>query len=177
MHFKIGDTVAVLDDTLKGTVMAIDKNTVEIKGLDGMTYFYNASELISIRRNRYELSKFNDNDSTFLSDKDNHTIKKNTLKAVKSQTVIEVDLHMHQLKKTTQRMDNFDMLMFQLNTAKAKLDSAIRKKVSKIIFIHGVGERVLKTELRHLLDKYPVTYDDASYQKYGWGATEVVICQ
>jgi dsDNA-specific endonuclease/ATPase MutS2 len=69
------------------------------------------------------------------------------------------------------------MLNLQIDTAKRKLEYAIQKRISKVVFIHGVGEGVLKSELQFLLQKYPVKYYDASYQKYGLGATEVYIFQ
>lgn len=48
----------------------------------------------------------------------------------------------------------------------------------KLVFIHGVGEGVLKSELEFLLSKYDgITFKEASYQKYGVGATEVYIKQ
>ena len=46
-----------------------------------------------------------------------------------------------------------------------------------IIFIHGVGEGVLKNELHYLFGRYPVRFYDASYKKYGLGATEVYVYQ
>ena len=46
------------------------------------------------------------------------------------------------------------------------------------MFIHGVGEGVLRTELEFLLGRYPnVAFYDAEYAKYGVGATEVYIYQ
>ena len=39
------------------------------------------------------------------------------------------------------------------------------------------GEGVLKSELNYLLNNYPVAYYDASYKKYGLGATEVYVYQ
>jgi len=46
------------------------------------------------------------------------------------------------------------------------------------VFIHGVGEGVLRTELEFLLGRYSnVTFYDAEYAKYGVGATEVYIYQ
>ena len=74
-------------------------------------------------------------------------------------------------------MDNFEMLSLQLETAKRKIEYAISKRISKIIFIHGVGEGVLKSELHYLFGRYPVRFYDASYKKYGLGATEVYIYQ
>ena len=90
---------------------------------------------------------------------------------------MEVDLHINQLTKSLKGMDNYDMLNLQLDTAKRKVEFAIQKRVSKIVFIHGVGEGVLKSELQSLLNKYPVKHYDASYKKYGLGATEVYIFQ
>jgi len=65
----------------------------------------------------------------------------------------------------------------QLDTARRQLEFAIRKRIQKVVFIHGVGEGVLKTELEYLFGRYNVKYYDADYQKYGLGATEVYIYQ
>jgi len=88
-----------------------------------------------------------------------------------------VDLHIHQLTGSTRGMTNFDMLNLQLDTAKRQLEFAIRKRIQKVVFIHGVGEGVLKEELKYLFKRYPVDFYDADYQKYGLGATEVYIYQ
>ena len=91
--------------------------------------------------------------------------------------ILEVDLHIHQLVASEKGMSNFDMLSIQLKTAKTKLEFAIKKKNQKIGFIHGIGEGVLRKELHLLLKKYPVEFHEGSYQKYGQGATEVIIYQ
>ena len=90
---------------------------------------------------------------------------------------MEVDLHINKLVKSTRGLDNYDMLNLQLDTAKRKVEFAIQKRISKIVFIHGVGEGVLKSELQSLLNKYPVKHYDASYKQYGLGATEVYVFQ
>jgi dsDNA-specific endonuclease/ATPase MutS2 len=69
------------------------------------------------------------------------------------------------------------MLSLQIDTARHKIEFAIKKRIPKIVFIHGVGEGVLKAELHYLFNKYPIKYYDASYQKYGLGSTEVYIYQ
>ena len=53
----------------------------------------------------------------------------------------------------------------------------MEKKVQKVVFIHGIGDGVLKNELHYLLKKYPVEIMEASFQKYGQGATEIYIYQ
>ena len=58
------------------------------------------------------------------------------------------------------------------------MDFAIRKRIQKLVFIHGVGEGVLKSELDFLLGRYDnLKFYDADYQKYGVGATEVYFFQ
>ena len=91
---------------------------------------------------------------------------------------MEVDLHINQLVKNPKGMGNYEILNLQLETAKRQLEFAMSKRIQKVVFIHGVGEGVLKEELRYLFNKYDsVKHYDADYQKYGLGATEVYIYQ
>ncbi len=75
-------------------------------------------------------------------------------------------------------MNNFEILNLQSETAKRHIEFAIRNRIPKIVFIHGVGEGILKSELDFLLGRYDnISFQDANYQKYGVGATEVYIKQ
>ena len=178
MYFEIGKQVAVLDDTLKGVIVSIENQIIDIQDSDGMIYQYNQNELVIIDEDQYQLSKYSDINNSLLNDKIQDQIKKpSSFKKDKNEVILEVDLHINQLTKSTKGMDNFDMLSLQLDTAKRKIEYAISKRISKIVFIHGVGEGVLKSELHYLLGRYPVRFYDASYQKYGLGATEVYIYQ
>ena len=69
------------------------------------------------------------------------------------------------------------ILQIQMDEAKRKLEFAIRNRIQKIVFIHGVGAGVLKTELEFLFNNFPVKWYAASFKKYGLGATEVYIFQ
>ena len=178
MRLEIGNKVAVLDDVLKGKVIAINKNTIVVETTDGMVFNFDEKELVKIEKEQYELSKYSDINNALLKEKISVNKSKEILfKKQKQEIVLEVDLHINQLVKSVKGLDNYDMLNLQLDTAKRKVVYAIQKRISKIVFIHGVGEGVLKTELQNLLNKYPVKYYDASYKKYGLGATEVYIYQ
>ncbi len=178
MRLEIGNKVAVLDDVLKGIIIKIDGKNIDIRTDDGMLLTFSASELVKIEKDQYELSKFSDINHQLLKEKiASQPSKKSAFKKDKSEVIFEVDLHINQLVVSTRGMDNFDMLNLQLDTAKQKLDYAISKRIPKIVFIHGVGEGVLKSELYRLFQKYPVKFYDASYKKYGLGATEVVFYQ
>ncbi|WP_159948097.1 Smr/MutS family protein [Polaribacter septentrionalilitoris] len=178
MCLQIGNKVAVLDDVLKGKVVAIQGNNVSIQTTDGMIFSFQKSELVKIDVEQHELSKYSDINNPLLKEKISEKKQQKSLfKKEKNEVVLEVDLHINQLVKSTKNMDNFDMLNLQLDTAKRKIEYAISKRISKVVFIHGVGEGVLKSELKRLLNKYSVKFYDASYKKYGLGATEVYIYQ
>lgn len=176
--YKLGDQVVVLDDTLKGVIIDIDNESVKMKGDDGMIYQYQKSELVIIQKDQYQLSKFTDIDHPLLKEKLVVNKKKESnFKKEKKEVILEIDLHINQLIKSHKGMSNFEILTLQLETAKRNIEFAISKHISKIVFIHGVGEGVLKSELHYLLGRYPTKFYDASYKKYGLGATEVYIYQ
>ena len=67
--FSIGDQVAVLDDTLKGIIISIDNQLVDIKGVDGMIYQYHQRELVIIQQEQHQLSKYSDINHPLLKEK------------------------------------------------------------------------------------------------------------
>lgn len=178
MRFQIGNKVAVLDDVIKGVVTNIEGQLIYVKDQDGMIYQFQTSELVKIDIEQRELTKYSDINNRLLKEKMHEkTTKKSAFKKIKNEVVMEVDLHVEKLVKSSRGMDNFDILSLQVETARRKIEYCIQKKISKIVFIHGVGEGVLKSELQYLFNKYPVKYYDASYQQYGLGATEVYVYQ
>lgn len=178
MLLRIGDKVAVLDDVLKGIVSEINGDDISVTANDGMLFVFSSSELVKIEKEQHELSKFSDINNPLLKQKITaQKYTKSAFKKQKNEVILEVDLHINQLVKSVKGMDNYDMLNLQLDTAKRKVEYAVSKRITKIVFIHGVGEGVLKSELNSLLNKYPVKYYDASYKKYGLGATEVYVYQ
>lgn len=88
-----------------------------------------------------------------------------------------VDLHAEELLETTAGMSAADILNYQLDVFRKTLEKFKASKGKRVIFIHGKGEGVLRHALIHELNyrykKY--TYQDASFQEYGYGATQVTI--
>ena len=179
MKFKVGDSIAVLDDVIRGKVHSINGNTITIIDASEMQFNYFPSDLVKIDTDQNELSKYSDIHNPLLQYKihEKQAKKQSPFLKTKNEVILEVDLHINQLIKSKKGMDNFDILNLQIDTARRKLEYAIQKRISKLVFIHGVGEGVLKAELHYLFNRYPVKYYDASYQKYGLGATEVYILQ
>ena len=90
---------------------------------------------------------------------------------------IVVDLHAHEILETTSGMSASDILSYQLDIVHRTLAAHKDHKGKKIVFIHGKGEGVLRRAIIHELNyKYKsYTYQDASFQEYGYGATQVTI--
>ena len=88
-----------------------------------------------------------------------------------------VDLHADEVLETTAGMNSADILHYQMDIFKKTMDENRKKKGQKIIFIHGKGEGVLRQTIIHELNyRYKsCTYQDASFQEYGYGATQVTI--
>lgn len=88
-----------------------------------------------------------------------------------------VDLHADVLLETTTGMNSADILHYQIDEFKKVMMENRKLKGKKIIFIHGKGEGVLRQALIHELTYRfkPCTYQDASFQEYGYGATQVTI--
>ena len=98
-------------------------------------------------------------------------------KIVKGSEIIEVDLHAENLLETTAGLNAFDILNHQLEVVRNTINEHIKEKGKKIVFIHGKGEGVLRNAImQELKRRYPrCLYQDASFQKYGFGATMVII--
>ena len=89
---------------------------------------------------------------------------------------IEVDLHIEELIARPGKISDGEKLNFQLNHAKECLRSALDMRITRVIFIHGVGSGVLRHELRAWLKTLGyVSIENADHRRYGIGATEVRI--
>ena len=177
---KKGDKVSVLDDAISGVVTALNGDEVTIMTSDGFELDFSKNELIVIDGSisKRELAQMDFN--SIVSEKNYKKPGKTQRVKPKERNLpaMEVDLHINQLLPKTRGLNNFEMLTLQLDAAKRQLEFAISKRIQKVVFIHGVGEGVLRTELEFLFGRYDnVKFYDADFQKYGRGATEVYIFQ
>ena len=179
--FNIGDHVSVLDEAVDGIVRLIDNDRITVETSDGFVMTYFVKELIKDHKSSglYKNSE-SINLSTILKEKEIPR-PRSFVKEKKSKGEIpppEFDLHIEKLVKNYRGMSNYDILTLQSETAKRHIEFAIRNRIPKIVFIHGVGEGILKSELDFLLGRYEnIDFRDGNYQKYGQGATEVFIRQ
>ncbi|OCB75494.1 Smr/MutS family protein [Flavobacterium crassostreae] len=179
--FNKGDTVSVLDEAINGIVLATNGNQVTIETEDGFTMNFTDKELLKVSNSNNLLDTIQRINVDEIAKEKAIPKPRSFVKERKDKHeggVPEFDLHIEKLVKNKQGMSNYDILTLQADTAKRHIEFAIRNRIPKIVFIHGVGEGVLKAELDFLLGRYDsIDFKEANYQKYGQGATEVYIKQ
>lgn len=179
--FSLGDKVSVLDEAVDGTVVKIEKDQITIETTDGFMMTYFVKELIKMHNSSILRNTNVSNELSAVLKEKEIPKPRSFVKEKKAKGEIpppEFDLHIEKLVKNFRGMSNYDILTIQSETAKRHIEFAIRNRIPKIVFIHGVGEGVLKSELDFMLGRYEnIDFRDANYQKYGLGATEVFIRQ
>ena len=191
MKFKLGDKVKFLNEKGEGIIAKIlSTKIVSVSIEEGFDIPFPVNQLVLVSGgNLTETQKPEgsfDNFRQSISDhKNSYPEKKRTSSQkhlsqshTKNSGVLEmeVDLHIEELVENWKNRGNAEIVQIQLNHFQKSLDKAIYSNMTKIIFIHGVGTGKLKNEIHQLLKTYKgIRFYDASYQRYGYGATEVVI--
>jgi len=178
--FNVGDYVMAIDDDIEGKIVKIDGSACVMLSEDGFEVNYTENELVldQSKKDRLDFT----NNFTSLASQNNEFKKRSKQVIVKKKEKqvppMEVDLHIHKLVKNQKGMTNYDMLTIQLDTAKRQLDFAISKRIPRMVFIHGVGQGVLRAELEYLFRQYDnIRCQDGDYKKYGVGALEIYFLQ
>ncbi len=126
-----------------------------------------------------EIDKLTDSDfRKIVNEKDiENRTESQPVKKVKLPQIVEVDLHIEQLTDNTSGLSNHEILQIQMDKFHSEMKSAIENKIQRIVFIHGVGNGVLKQEIyKKLKSTYAKYYfQDASFHEYGFGATMVIL--
>lgn len=179
--FNKGDKVSVLDEDVNGVVVSVKEKEVTIETEDGFTMTYFVNELLKINNSSNLMDSIQRINVGEVVKEKEIPKPRSFVKEKKDKREIpapEFDLHIEKLVPNKRGMSNYEILTLQSETAKRHVEFAIRNRIPKIVFIHGVGEGILKSELDFLLGRYDnIAFQDANYQKYGLGATEVFIKQ
>jgi len=173
MDFNLGDKVETIDDDIKGEIVTITPDSITVLTDEGFEMPFKPNELIKSPPQSLDI-KFQD----LYEAKQNElrNTPKKSFKKRESVYTVEVDLHIHELIDDARRLSNYEILNIQMDHAKKRLEWAMQKRLKSIVFIHGVGEGVLRAELHTLFRRYDnLEFFDANYQTYGVGATEVRI--
>ena len=184
-NFKIGDKVRFLNADGFGVITKIiNKDEVELENEYGFDEVFKVKELVAERKkedyqtdnlafNKQVNSKINSDANSKQSADLKRKFKHLDQFGNKNRDII--DLHIENLIDSHRGMSNGDILNVQMMHFRRFLNSSINKHHRKIVVIHGVGEGVLRQEIRNDLNQYHshLEYYDASYQEFGYGATEI----
>ncbi len=185
--FRVGDRVAFVDEVGGGIIIDILGAThVKVRTDDGFEIDRSVKGLVvDLRGPEHVLYKVTDHQAGMIAANDVLDEKRRkrpaprtgkTPKKPEDNSVAEVDLHLHELVEDETRLSDAEKLTYQLSYFERALNAAIRDGKKKLIVIHGVGEGILREEVRKMLQYYDnVQFHDADMRKYGVGATEVVI--
>ena len=168
MDFTVGEKVRILDETGYGIVREIlNSNLLLVETDYGFEIEKDINQIVKIYSEDY--SQINEN--LHLSKNRN----KSPLKSInKSQSINEIDLHIHEILDSEQNLTNFEKLQFQISTLDNFVRKMVKKRINSFVVIHGVGEGVLKEEvLSYFRSKRGFFCSSADYRNYGKGATKV----
>lgn len=180
MQFQVGEKVGFLYEVGGGSVTKIlSQNVYSVEDDSGFERTFQSNELVKIHGKDYKLSdsaNLQMNEDETLSEP-NHYVRKEQLTGVRKPIdVWEIDLHIEEIIESHLGLSNFQILTKQLAEFKSFYKKARTNHIRKIVVIHGVGEGVLKEEIRSYLSKQEsIEYYDADFREYGKGATTVEI--
>jgi len=176
MHFKVGEKVRFLSETGEGTIISFkNEHNVIVEDETGFENEYPIQQLVKIYGDQtdaiqdgYDVELADD--SALSPTKSGEEVSE----IVQRKGYWEIDLHTHALLESEAGMTSGELLNHQLFELKRFYRTAREKHIRKIVIIHGVGQGVLRGEVRHFLEgQENVSFYDADFREYGKGATEV----
>jgi len=197
MEIKKGSEVKFLNEVGGGIVLEVFSNgTANVEGEDGFDMIYNLKDLMLVSISKTEQEDEYNNKLPDLvkiiaqdvSEERQKLIQKDfdvkyaNVRATNQQRKGEhmvIDLHIHELIDDQSGLQDRTKLDIQLNHFERMMRIAGEQRIRRVIFIHGVGQGVLRHQIRSRLDSYypNCTVRDANPREYGAGATEVILSQ
>ena len=189
---KVGTKVRFLDEVGHGTITkVISLAEVVVEDDNGFEYPYDASRLLVVADAKEEKMAYERVIPTVLEiiqqdvspdrkkrlEKDFKMKYKEANARAGERSDMEIDLHMHAIVDSQAGLDQGVMLELQLAHFERMLQIGIRQRMKKLVFIHGIGQGVLRHQIWSRVDQYypDCTCRSADPRQYGSGATEVWI--
>jgi len=173
MQFNIGQRVGFLYETGGGVIRSLTGEQAMVEDEDGFERTFYTRDLVFIHSENYADDDVIIEKEGVESDLSFRVIEERTGQR-KPLTVWEVDLHIEELIDSHRGMSNTEIMLKQLGEFRTMFKKAKKQSVHKLIVIHGVGEGVLKSEIRsYLALQDQIEVYDADFSEYGKGATTV----
>ena len=192
---KVGDRVKFLNDVGEGVVIKVETSIAIVEDESGFDHEYDLAELLPVGGEVEEEERYGNNlpDMSEVLARDISEEKQKKLQEAfdikyaneratnqkRRGEFMEVDLHFHELVEDMSGLKDRTKLDIQLNHFERMMRIAAEQRIRKVIFIHGVGQGVLRHQIRSRLEMYypECSVRDANPREYGSGATEVLLGQ
>jgi hypothetical protein len=162
MEYFVGQQVRYLNAAGTGVVKEVHDAIIVVTDEFGFDHEHDKKDLLPA--NALEVGEVNVKDS------------RPQVNGVSAQQVdrLLIDLHAHELIENTRGMSKYEILNHQIQKAKDIIAEARRRKVLKVLIIHGKGTGRLKDEVHQMLGKMGgLEFYFADFADGGYGATEV----
>lgn len=188
MNFNIGDKVKAIDEAQEGHVVSINGKNIVVE-IDDFEFTFLPQQLIVINESASKLKSEYEQHAPTIHLAESEEGKKKTSMTQQERIiemgkvsgkrnrngVLEFDLHIHDLLVNHRGMAPGEMLDYQKEYTVNCIEEALKKGEPSIVFIHGIGKGILKSEILKIFRDYDFPYEDASLREYGLGATEVIL--
>ena len=180
MNLSVGDQIYVTDERLEGVLLSFTDDDVTIECPDGFEYTFSIDKVYKINEEGEVENK--PKVAPVIKSPSNRKIgaPSNGVTLVFNTKNTVVDLHLEVLAPYNhQSYSDAAALVLQLEVVSELIREANRQRIRKFVLVHGVGKGKLRKEIRRFLaDSYPeIEFLDGNYQKFGGGATELIIHQ
>lgn len=175
MRFKVGEKVTFLKESGYGVVKSYKNDHVAvIIDETGFEREIPINELVKIYGDQSGTISI-DFDADLVEEHfDSNSSANNVDDVRKYKDYWEIDLHIHEVLESELGLTSKEMLDHQVYALRRFYRKAREKRIRKIIIIHGVGQGVLKNEVRDFLaGQAGLEVYDADFREYGKGATAV----
>lgn len=179
MSYKIGQKVVFMNEPGGGVIKAINGHKIIVTDQSGFDQSCRLDEIAPVYREEYNINTEDivaiNADESFATIR--HEVRQGILTGKRKPIdVWEIDLHIESITDSHSGLTNGEIVSKQLRELRTFYQRAKSKRIRKLIIIHGVGQGVLKEEVRSFFDKQDsVEYFDADFREYGKGATAVEI--
>ena len=194
-EFKVGDLVKFLNDVGTATVVRVEGEVVVVEDEDGFERSVERAELMDAGDRDQDEKKYG-NKLPDVAQLLTQEVGERRMKELQRDFEVryqhaqatsmsrrdahmEVDLHIHELVDDQRGLADGAKLAIQMAHFDRMMDIAKREKLRRIVFIHGVGQGVLRHQIRTALDQHhpDCNYREGDPRRYGSGATEVWLGQ
>jgi len=190
VKFKKGDSVLFLNEKMEGVVQAINsRGMVVVLTTDGFEFPVLPEQLVhklteeqkkedkpkEIPKPKPVVQEDDFSDMLFMKEQNQKNISRPHSHR-RDDVELEIDLHIERLTNNYRSLSNAQIVQIQLKHAEQIMRKAFSTGMHRVVLIHGVGNGTLKQEVRSFLKRYEgIRMEDASFKKYGNGATIVYL--